>query len=52
MLSASPEVGGSIENWIMFENGASKRASAVLPGLRKASDRYRITSYLRKKPTP
>jgi len=22
MLSASPAVGGSIENWIMFEHGA------------------------------
>ena len=32
MLSAKPASGGSIENWIMFENGASKRASAVFAG--------------------
>ena len=32
MLSASPAVGGSIKNWVMFEHGALKRASAVFAG--------------------
>ena len=32
MISASPAVGGSIENWVMFEQGALLRVSAVFAG--------------------